>query len=97
MISLLPALVNIYGCSINIDDMLRPQSICVCVCVCVQLEDAQSKRHERLLEKHKDIRQQILDERPKVRQEDLRKMLNSDVKLWNSEFGFLLQNCIVPL
>uniref|UniRef100_A0A7N8WW71 1-phosphatidylinositol 4,5-bisphosphate phosphodiesterase n=1 Tax=Mastacembelus armatus TaxID=205130 RepID=A0A7N8WW71_9TELE len=31
------------------------------------LEDAQSKRQERLLEKHKDIRQQILDERPKVR------------------------------
>uniref|UniRef100_H2T5M1 Phosphoinositide phospholipase C n=1 Tax=Takifugu rubripes TaxID=31033 RepID=H2T5M1_TAKRU len=33
-----------------------------------RLEDAQSKRQERLLEKHKDIRQQILDERPKVRQ-----------------------------
>uniref|UniRef100_A0A672HKB6 1-phosphatidylinositol 4,5-bisphosphate phosphodiesterase n=1 Tax=Salarias fasciatus TaxID=181472 RepID=A0A672HKB6_SALFA len=32
-----------------------------------RLEDAQSKRQERLLEKHKDIRQQILDERPKVR------------------------------
>uniref|UniRef100_A0A3Q2VT98 Phosphoinositide phospholipase C n=1 Tax=Haplochromis burtoni TaxID=8153 RepID=A0A3Q2VT98_HAPBU len=31
-----------------------------------RLEDAQSKRQERLLEKHKDIRQQILDERPKV-------------------------------
>ncbi|XP_035764578.1 1-phosphatidylinositol 4,5-bisphosphate phosphodiesterase beta-1 [Neolamprologus brichardi] len=30
-----------------------------------RLEDAQSKRQERLLEKHKDIRQQILDERPK--------------------------------
>lgn len=36
--------------------------------LCVKLEDAQSKRQERLLEKHKDIRQQILDERPKVRQ-----------------------------
>lgn len=35
----------------------------------VQLEDAQSKRQERLQEKHKDIRQQILDERPKVRLE----------------------------
>lgn len=35
----------------------------------VQLEDAQSKRQERLQEKHKDIRQQILDERPKVRQQ----------------------------
>uniref|UniRef100_A0A8D2ZXH1 1-phosphatidylinositol 4,5-bisphosphate phosphodiesterase n=1 Tax=Scophthalmus maximus TaxID=52904 RepID=A0A8D2ZXH1_SCOMX len=30
-----------------------------------RLEDAQSKRQERLLEKQKDIRQQILDERPK--------------------------------
>ncbi|GLD72018.1 1-phosphatidylinositol 4,5-bisphosphate phosphodiesterase beta-1 isoform X2, partial [Lates japonicus] len=30
-----------------------------------RLEDAQSKRQERLLEKHKDIRQQIVDERPK--------------------------------
>ncbi|KAM7368140.1 hypothetical protein PAMP_014387 [Pampus punctatissimus] len=35
-----------------------------------RLEDAQSKRQERLLEKHKDIRQQILDERPKL-QSDL--------------------------
>uniref|UniRef100_A0A8C6TSM1 1-phosphatidylinositol 4,5-bisphosphate phosphodiesterase n=1 Tax=Neogobius melanostomus TaxID=47308 RepID=A0A8C6TSM1_9GOBI len=34
------------------------------------LEDAQSKRQERLLEKHKDIRQQIVDERPKL-QSDL--------------------------
>uniref|UniRef100_A0AAQ5XVG2 1-phosphatidylinositol 4,5-bisphosphate phosphodiesterase n=1 Tax=Amphiprion ocellaris TaxID=80972 RepID=A0AAQ5XVG2_AMPOC len=34
------------------------------------LEDAQSKRQEKLLEKHKDIRQQILDERPKL-QSDL--------------------------
>uniref|UniRef100_A0A8D3BZY9 1-phosphatidylinositol 4,5-bisphosphate phosphodiesterase n=1 Tax=Scophthalmus maximus TaxID=52904 RepID=A0A8D3BZY9_SCOMX len=34
------------------------------------LEDAQSKRQERLLEKQKDIRQQILDERPKL-QSDL--------------------------
>lgn len=32
-----------------------------------QLEDAQSKRQERLVEKHKEIRQQILDEKPKVR------------------------------
>uniref|UniRef100_A0A3Q3D5E7 Phosphoinositide phospholipase C n=1 Tax=Hippocampus comes TaxID=109280 RepID=A0A3Q3D5E7_HIPCM len=32
-----------------------------------RLEDAQSKRQERLQEKHKDIRQQILDERPKVK------------------------------
>lgn len=37
------------------------------MCLCVKLEDAQSKRQERLLEKHKDIRQQILDERPKVK------------------------------
>lgn len=34
--------------------------------VCLQLEDAQCKRQERLQEKHKDIRQQILDEKPKV-------------------------------
>ncbi|XP_030627050.1 1-phosphatidylinositol 4,5-bisphosphate phosphodiesterase beta-1 [Chanos chanos] len=34
-----------------------------------RLEDAQSKRHERLLEKHKDIRQQILDEKPKLQSE----------------------------
>uniref|UniRef100_A0A8C6LFF0 1-phosphatidylinositol 4,5-bisphosphate phosphodiesterase n=1 Tax=Nothobranchius furzeri TaxID=105023 RepID=A0A8C6LFF0_NOTFU len=31
-----------------------------------RLEDAQSKRQERLTEKHKDIQQQILDERPKA-------------------------------
>ncbi|XP_069624916.1 1-phosphatidylinositol 4,5-bisphosphate phosphodiesterase beta-1 [Ranitomeya imitator] len=31
-----------------------------------RLEDAQSKRHEKLVEKHKEIRQQILDEKPKV-------------------------------
>uniref|UniRef100_A0A4W5KL04 Phosphoinositide phospholipase C n=1 Tax=Hucho hucho TaxID=62062 RepID=A0A4W5KL04_9TELE len=31
-----------------------------------RLEDAQSKRMERLLEKHKDIRQQIVDEKPKT-------------------------------
>ncbi|XP_067274524.1 1-phosphatidylinositol 4,5-bisphosphate phosphodiesterase beta-1 isoform X2 [Pseudorasbora parva] len=30
-----------------------------------RLEDAQAKRLERLLEKHKDIRQQILDDKPK--------------------------------
>lgn len=41
--------------------------VCLCACLCVKLEDAQSKRQERLLEKHKDIRQQILDERPKVK------------------------------
>uniref|UniRef100_A0A8C6LED8 1-phosphatidylinositol 4,5-bisphosphate phosphodiesterase n=1 Tax=Nothobranchius furzeri TaxID=105023 RepID=A0A8C6LED8_NOTFU len=35
-----------------------------------RLEDAQSKRQERLTEKHKDIQQQILDERPKM-QSDL--------------------------
>ncbi|XP_021174264.2 1-phosphatidylinositol 4,5-bisphosphate phosphodiesterase beta-1 isoform X1 [Fundulus heteroclitus] len=35
-----------------------------------RLEDAQSKRQERLQEKHKDIRQQILDEKPKL-QSDL--------------------------
>uniref|UniRef100_A0A3Q3NHP9 1-phosphatidylinositol 4,5-bisphosphate phosphodiesterase n=1 Tax=Labrus bergylta TaxID=56723 RepID=A0A3Q3NHP9_9LABR len=35
-----------------------------------RLEDAQSKRQERLQEKHKDTRQQILDERPKL-QSDL--------------------------
>ncbi|KAF6718489.1 1-phosphatidylinositol 4,5-bisphosphate phosphodiesterase beta-1 [Oryzias melastigma] len=35
-----------------------------------RLEDAQSKRQERLQEKHKDVRQQILDERPKL-QSDL--------------------------
>uniref|UniRef100_A0A8C7JE42 1-phosphatidylinositol 4,5-bisphosphate phosphodiesterase n=1 Tax=Oncorhynchus kisutch TaxID=8019 RepID=A0A8C7JE42_ONCKI len=33
------------------------------------LEDAQSKRMERLLEKHKDIRQQIVDEKPKLQSE----------------------------
>lgn len=32
----------------------------------LQLEDAQSKRQEKLVEKHKEIRQQILDEKPKV-------------------------------
>lgn len=32
-----------------------------------QLEDAQSKRQEKLVEKHKEIRQQILDEKPKVK------------------------------
>uniref|UniRef100_A0A6Q2YDE3 1-phosphatidylinositol 4,5-bisphosphate phosphodiesterase n=1 Tax=Esox lucius TaxID=8010 RepID=A0A6Q2YDE3_ESOLU len=37
--------------------------------VCVQLEDAQSKRLERLVEKHKDIRQQIVDEKPKLQSE----------------------------
>ncbi|OCT77725.1 hypothetical protein XELAEV_18028818mg [Xenopus laevis] len=31
-----------------------------------RLEDAQSKRQEKLIEKHKEIRQQILDEKPKV-------------------------------
>ncbi|KAL0967716.1 hypothetical protein UPYG_G00255960 [Umbra pygmaea] len=35
-----------------------------------RLEDAQSKRLERLVEKHKDIRQQIVDEKPKL-QSDL--------------------------
>ncbi|CAL8313311.1 unnamed protein product [Lota lota] len=35
-----------------------------------RLEDAQGKRQERLLEKHKDVRQQILDEKPKL-QSDL--------------------------
>ncbi|XP_010186458.1 PREDICTED: 1-phosphatidylinositol 4,5-bisphosphate phosphodiesterase beta-1-like, partial [Mesitornis unicolor] len=30
-----------------------------------RLEDAQSKRQEKLVEKHKEIRQQILDEKPK--------------------------------
>ncbi|KAM9553838.1 1-phosphatidylinositol 4,5-bisphosphate phosphodiesterase beta-1-like isoform 2-T2 [Salvelinus alpinus] len=34
-----------------------------------RLEDAQSKRMERLLEKHKDIRQQIVDEKPKLQSE----------------------------
>lgn len=32
-----------------------------------RLEDAQIKRQDRLLEKHKDVRQQILDEKPKER------------------------------
>uniref|UniRef100_A0A8C4ZK16 Phosphoinositide phospholipase C n=1 Tax=Gadus morhua TaxID=8049 RepID=A0A8C4ZK16_GADMO len=41
-----------------------------CVFVCAQLEDAQGKRQERLLEKHKDVRQQIMDEKPKL-QSDL--------------------------
>ncbi|XP_051501047.1 1-phosphatidylinositol 4,5-bisphosphate phosphodiesterase beta-1-like isoform X2 [Myxocyprinus asiaticus] len=31
-----------------------------------RLEDAQAKRLERLLEKHQDIQQQILDEKPKM-------------------------------
>uniref|UniRef100_A0A4W5JRN3 Phosphoinositide phospholipase C n=1 Tax=Hucho hucho TaxID=62062 RepID=A0A4W5JRN3_9TELE len=39
------------------------------VFVCVQLEDAQSKRMERLLEKQNDIRQQIVDEKPKLQTE----------------------------
>uniref|UniRef100_A0A670Y8X9 Phosphoinositide phospholipase C n=1 Tax=Pseudonaja textilis TaxID=8673 RepID=A0A670Y8X9_PSETE len=34
----------------------------------LQLEDAQTKRQEKLVEKHKEIRQQILDEKPKVRE-----------------------------
>ncbi|KAM6954480.1 1-phosphatidylinositol 4,5-bisphosphate phosphodiesterase beta-1 [Aplochiton taeniatus] len=34
-----------------------------------RLEDAQSKRQERLLEKHKETRQQILDEKPKLQSE----------------------------
>ncbi len=43
-------------------------SVSVCVCVCVlQLEEAQAKRLERLLEKQKNIRLQILDDKPKVR------------------------------
>uniref|UniRef100_A0A3P9PQ36 Phosphoinositide phospholipase C n=1 Tax=Poecilia reticulata TaxID=8081 RepID=A0A3P9PQ36_POERE len=36
----------------------------------ISMEDAQNKRQERLQEKHKDIRQQILDEKPKL-QSDL--------------------------
>ena len=32
----------------------------------LQLEEAQSKRQEKLVEKHKEIRQQMLDEKPKV-------------------------------
>uniref|UniRef100_A0A8C1QXI4 1-phosphatidylinositol 4,5-bisphosphate phosphodiesterase n=1 Tax=Cyprinus carpio TaxID=7962 RepID=A0A8C1QXI4_CYPCA len=34
-----------------------------------RLEEAQDKRLERLLEKHKDIRQQILDDKPKLQSE----------------------------
>uniref|UniRef100_A0A4W4FMP3 1-phosphatidylinositol 4,5-bisphosphate phosphodiesterase n=1 Tax=Electrophorus electricus TaxID=8005 RepID=A0A4W4FMP3_ELEEL len=34
-----------------------------------KLEDAQSKRHEKLLEMHKLIRQQIVDEKPKLQSE----------------------------
>ncbi|XP_041951562.1 1-phosphatidylinositol 4,5-bisphosphate phosphodiesterase beta-1-like isoform X1 [Alosa sapidissima] len=34
-----------------------------------RLEDAQSKRQEKLLDRHKDIRQQILDEKPKLQGE----------------------------
>ncbi|XP_062324047.1 1-phosphatidylinositol 4,5-bisphosphate phosphodiesterase beta-1 [Osmerus eperlanus] len=34
-----------------------------------RLEEAQTKRQERLLEKHKDVRQQILDEKPKLQSE----------------------------
>ncbi|KAL4630531.1 1-phosphatidylinositol 4,5-bisphosphate phosphodiesterase beta-1-like [Arapaima gigas] len=34
-----------------------------------RLEDAQSKRQEKLQEKHKEIRQQILDEKPKLQSE----------------------------
>uniref|UniRef100_A0A673LQY2 1-phosphatidylinositol 4,5-bisphosphate phosphodiesterase n=1 Tax=Sinocyclocheilus rhinocerous TaxID=307959 RepID=A0A673LQY2_9TELE len=41
-----------------------------CACLCVfQLEEAQDKRLERLLEKHKDIRQQILDDKAKLQSE----------------------------
>ena len=32
----------------------------------LQLEEAQSKQQEKLVEKHKEIRQQILDEKLKV-------------------------------
>uniref|UniRef100_A0A670Y8W8 1-phosphatidylinositol 4,5-bisphosphate phosphodiesterase n=1 Tax=Pseudonaja textilis TaxID=8673 RepID=A0A670Y8W8_PSETE len=35
----------------------------------LQLEDAQTKRQEKLVEKHKEIRQQILDEKPKLQAE----------------------------
>ncbi|TRY92494.1 hypothetical protein DNTS_028195 [Danionella cerebrum] len=34
-----------------------------------RLEDAQTKRHEKLLESHKSIQQQILDEKPKLQNE----------------------------
>ncbi|XP_063079502.1 1-phosphatidylinositol 4,5-bisphosphate phosphodiesterase beta-1-like [Engraulis encrasicolus] len=34
-----------------------------------RLEDSQGKRQEKLLEKHKDIRQQILEEKPKLQSE----------------------------
>lgn len=37
-----------------------------------RLEEAQSKRQEKLVEKHNEIRQQILDEKPKVRAEKFR-------------------------
>uniref|UniRef100_A0A672QRN2 Phosphoinositide phospholipase C n=1 Tax=Sinocyclocheilus grahami TaxID=75366 RepID=A0A672QRN2_SINGR len=41
-----------------------------CACLCVfQLEEAQDKRLQRLLEKHKDIRQQILGDKPKLQSE----------------------------
>uniref|UniRef100_A0A8C7X6E0 Phosphoinositide phospholipase C n=1 Tax=Oryzias sinensis TaxID=183150 RepID=A0A8C7X6E0_9TELE len=51
-----------------------------------RLEDAQSKRQERLQDKHKDIRQQILDERPKVRRRFLLRLnVPSTVhQNWNS-------------
>ncbi|XP_043076490.1 1-phosphatidylinositol 4,5-bisphosphate phosphodiesterase beta-1-like [Puntigrus tetrazona] len=38
-----------------------------------RLEDAQTKRHEKLVETHKSILQQILDEKPKVRPQQLTK------------------------
>uniref|UniRef100_A0A674DDN5 1-phosphatidylinositol 4,5-bisphosphate phosphodiesterase n=1 Tax=Salmo trutta TaxID=8032 RepID=A0A674DDN5_SALTR len=46
-------------------EKIKERTLCVCVCVCVCLEDAQSKRQERLVEQHKGIQQQILDEKPK--------------------------------
>uniref|UniRef100_A0A8C9X896 1-phosphatidylinositol 4,5-bisphosphate phosphodiesterase n=1 Tax=Sander lucioperca TaxID=283035 RepID=A0A8C9X896_SANLU len=51
-------------------DKKRQEKIISVLNIIKGLEDAQSKRQERLLEKHKDIRQQILDERPKL-QSDL--------------------------
>uniref|UniRef100_A0A8C7J5J5 1-phosphatidylinositol 4,5-bisphosphate phosphodiesterase n=1 Tax=Oncorhynchus kisutch TaxID=8019 RepID=A0A8C7J5J5_ONCKI len=41
----------------------------ICVESASSLEDAQSKRMERLLEKQNDIRQQIMDEKPKLQTE----------------------------
>ncbi|XP_034018763.1 1-phosphatidylinositol 4,5-bisphosphate phosphodiesterase beta-1-like isoform X1 [Thalassophryne amazonica] len=57
-----------------------------------RLEDAQSKRQERLLEKHKNIRQQILDERPKL-QSDLDQEYQDKFRRLPVEIQEFVQDC----